>query len=293
MKSLVFLIMLMPIVGLSQKTRVNEYDRFNKQLRISLQPVHIMSADKANVSLAYNAMGSTLYVEMIGTDWGAFAIDEGQDLIFLLDNDSTVTVKSTAVQTAEMTASFQTTYKHSYFIKVPGIMSMSENEVVGIRKYGLGDHVDMKVSPENALKIKKLSVNFIEELKATKVIRVLQNIKLSDIAKHIGDSVRFCSKVYNTRYFESSPNKPTMLDVSDSYSSLVNVVIWQQDRENFFNSPENLYNKKDVCVTGVVQLHNNMPQIVIRSREQIAVRTPIMLSEIDKFVGDSITVTGK
>jgi TonB family protein len=73
----------------------------------------------------------------------------------------------------------------------------------------------------------------------------------------------------------------------------VNIIIWDQDRKNFSNTPESLYDQKNVCITGFVETLNNVPQIVLRNRNQITLNTPVPLAEIDKFVGDSVTVSGK
>jgi|GEM_PF-474496 len=295
MKPFFIFLILTPALNFAQKIKVNEYDRFIKQNRIESEPLPVLSSDNAKVFLTFNALGSGLYLEVSGYGWGNSAVDEGQEMIFLFSNDSTVMVKSTALQTFEVLSStFHSTYKHTYFIKVSDIKTLSENDLVGIRKYGLADYKDLKVSPENALKLKRSSALFLAELKKAKIINPLRQINITDISKHIGDSVWFCSKVYSTRYFESSPNKPTLLDVNDSYSGqLLNIIIWEEDRKNFFNAPESLYNKKDVCINGIVQLYNNMPHIFIRSRTQITLKSPISLSEVQNFVGDSVTVYGK
>ena len=158
--------------------------------------------------------------------------------------------------------------------------------MVGIRKYGLGDHVDIKLSKENAQKIKALSRLFLTELKSANILGAIQDISLRDIAQHIGDSVRFCTRVHNTRYFESAANRPTVLDVNTSFVNQLSVVIWEQDRKNFPGAPEVIYNNKDVCISGVVQSLNNMPQIVIRNRDQITLKSPVSLPEVDKFTGE-------
>jgi DNA/RNA endonuclease YhcR with UshA esterase domain len=293
MKSLIVLFTLVPFFALAQKIQVNEYDRFTKQRRIELEPLRIYSSAKAIVNLSYSASGPLLYLQLSGFGWGASAVDEGQELLFLFSNDSIVSAKSTAVQTSEVNSSFQTAFKHSYFIRVPDIKLLSEYDVVGIRKYGLGDQFDLKISKENSLKIKKLTSLFQEELRIANIFRPVKDIEISDIAKHIGDSVRFCATVYNTRYFESVSNRPTVLDVSDNYVSPMNILIYEQDRKNFGNAPEILYNKKKVCITGLVESYNNIPQIVIRNRSQISLKSPLNLAEVNKFEGDSVTISGK
>ncbi|MBK7290098.1 MAG: hypothetical protein IPI78_07625 [Chitinophagaceae bacterium] len=35
-------------------------------------------------------------------------------------------------------------------------------------------------------------------------------IKLEDITKHVGDSVKVCGKVYGIRFMEQSKNQPTL-----------------------------------------------------------------------------------
>ena len=293
MKFPIILVALVPFFSIAQKVKVNEYDRFTKQRRIELDPVRIYSADKSAVNLSYNSFGSMLYLQMNGVGWGASAVDEGQKLIFLFSNDSTVAVSSTAVQTAEVNATYQLAYNHSYHARMSDVRLLSEYDVVGIRKYGLGDHVDIKLSKENAQKIKALSRLFLTELKSANILGAIQDISLRDIAQHIGDSVRFCTRVHNTRYFESAANRSTVLDVNTSFVNQLSVVIWEQDRKNFPGAPEVIYNNKDVCISGVVQSLNNMPQIVIRNRDQITLKSPVSLPEVDKFTGDSVTVSGR
>jgi TonB family protein len=295
MKPLFLLLILIPALSMSQKLKVNEYDKFTKERRLEMEPIQILASEKASINLTFSALGTGLYVQFSGYGWAATNIDPGEKTIFLFSNDSTVTVSSTALQTYEMVlSSLRNTYKHTYFITEAALRSLSENTVTGIRKYGSNEFFDMKVSNDKAEKIKKASALFIEELKKAKMLRSLKDINITDISKHIGDSVRFCSKVYNSRFFESSANKPTLLDVNNSFGNQsVNLVIWEQDRKNFANAPESLYLKKDICVSGVVELYNNAPQIVIRNRGQIIVKTPIGLHEIQRFIGDSVTVSGK
>jgi hypothetical protein len=165
---------------------------------------------------------------------------------------------------------------------------MSEHEVVGIRKYGLGNHFDLKVTKDNAEKIQKLSALFLDELKIANIFRPVQEVNISDIAKHIGDSVRLCATVHNTRYFETTRNRPTVLDVNNTHVNHLNVIIYDQDRQNFPNTPEALYKNKDVCIIGVVESYNNIPQIVVRSADQIIVKGTSNLAQADKPNTDTI-----
>jgi hypothetical protein len=42
-------------------------------------------------------------------------------------------------------------------------------------------------------------------------------IKLEEISKHVGDSVKVCGKVYGIRYLEQSENSLTFINIGGSY----------------------------------------------------------------------------
>lgn len=293
MKCSAALLFLLPLFCFSQNVRVNVYDKFLKKHRIELEPVTIFLPGKGKVAIGYTSVASALYVEVSGSGWGATTIDAGNELIFLFSNDSTVIVRSTALQTFEPGIR-QSTYKHQYSITQADLEALSRYELIGLRKYSFKDFSDISLPRENAAKVRSRSVLFLAELKKANVLKTLKYINLSDINKYIGDSVQFCSKIYNARYFEGSENAPTLLDVQSNFSDpFINAVVLKEDRKNFSNIPEKLYLNKDVCLSGVVTLRNNIPYLVIHDKSQVKVKTPISLQEVDFFVGDSVNVTGK
>ncbi|HNU89127.1 MAG TPA: hypothetical protein PKJ94_12580 [Ferruginibacter sp.] len=98
------------------------------------------------------------------------------------------------------------------------------------------------------------------------------SIKLEDIGKHIGDSVTVCGKVDDMRYFESSRNSPTFLNIGGKYpNQLLTVVIWGDVRKQFKTSPDELKGKQ-VCFTGRIILYKNRPEIIIDQPEQAVVQ---------------------
>jgi TonB family protein len=293
MKPALLILLSLPFISLAQKVKINEYDKFIKQRRIEMEPVTIMATSSAKISLTYNCIGSTFYVLMNGFGWGVSSISAENELIFLLSNDSTLTLRSTGVQMYEVGMP-NNTFKHKYFISLPEIEALSRNELVGIRKYTVQDHADMKVIKQYTPSVKKLSSLFIEELKKGRVLLPLYDIDAKVAAKHVGDSVRICSKLFSSRYLDSSINRPVLLNVGANYpNQLVTVVIPEEDRAKFNNMPDVLYDKKKVCVCGVVQLHKNKPQIIVRDRAQMRIKTPIHLDEVPMYVGDSVTIYGK
>jgi micrococcal nuclease len=73
--------------------------------------------------------------------------------------------------------------------------------------------------------------------------------------------------VYGTKSLE----KVTFINVGAAYpNSPLRIVIFVKDIANFKNSIEDLYNYKNIGVTGVVKDYNGKPEIVITKPEEIS-----------------------
>jgi len=97
-------------------------------------------------------------------------------------------------------------------------------------------------------------------------------IKLEDVSQHIGDSVTVCGKVADMRYFETSRNKPTFLNMGARYPrQQLTVVIWGEVRRQFTGKVEDLMDK-EICITGRIILYKEKPEIIISSPAQISVQ---------------------
>lgn len=98
-------------------------------------------------------------------------------------------------------------------------------------------------------------------------------IKIEDISKHIGDTVKICTKIYGGRFLYRLKNSPTFLEVGDDYpNQLLTIVIWGKDLENFEDRPEMMYVYRDVCITGKLELDNGKPQIIVSKPTQIVLQ---------------------
>lgn len=97
-------------------------------------------------------------------------------------------------------------------------------------------------------------------------------VRLSEISKHVNDSVRVEGMVYGVRYFPDSKNAPTLVNIGAAFpNQLLTVVIYGDDRKNFTSPPEEMFKDKQVTVTGRVVLYRDKPQIVVHGPADIEV----------------------
>ena len=88
---------------------------------------------------------------------------------------------------------------------------------------------------------------------------------------HIGDRTTVCGPVAGTKYGATSRGKPTWLNIGKDYPSSERfvVIIWGENRGNFPQPPESYYDGKTICVTGLIQEYQGIPQIEVTTPDQI------------------------
>lgn len=98
-----------------------------------------------------------------------------------------------------------------------------------------------------------------------------QQIKIDDVSKHIGDSVKIEAKIYGGKYLENSKGSPTFLNVGAKYpDALLTLVIWNDVRLKFSHQPiEQFFNNKNVMITGVIKEYKGKPEIIIYNQNQM------------------------
>lgn len=98
-------------------------------------------------------------------------------------------------------------------------------------------------------------------------------IKIEDAAKHEGDSVTICTKIFGGRYFENSNRAPTLLNAGAKYPDApLTIVIFGENRSNFKNKPEEFYTDKNICVTGRILMFKGKPEIILNNETQIVIK---------------------
>jgi hypothetical protein len=90
----------------------------------------------------------------------------------------------------------------------------------------------------------------------------------------LGERVTVCGTVLNAKYAALVKNQPTYLHLDTSHPNhLFSVKIMGVNRFKFKPSPEVLFDKKTICVTGmIVRGKKNLAEIIVTDPDQIKVK---------------------
>ena len=92
-------------------------------------------------------------------------------------------------------------------------------------------------------------------------------------AKHVGDSIKVCGKVFGGRFFETSNGSPTLLNLGAAYpASPLTVMIPGKVRAELGYIPEAALKDKIICVRGKVILFKEKPEIIIYDISQLEIQ---------------------
>ncbi len=101
-----------------------------------------------------------------------------------------------------------------------------------------------------------------------------QTLTPEEAAKHVGETVKVCGKIFGGRFFETSNNCPTLLNMGAAYPlSPVTIMLTLEVRNKLGYVPEQQLKEKNICVTGKVELFKGKPEIVVSDVTQLEVAT--------------------
>ena len=168
-------LIIIPATCWAQKIVVNEYDKFLKQRKIEFAPHTLVSTPHNKMDITLGSIGASAYVKLSGSGSGATIVNDGDRVIFLLDNDSTITVRSTGLQTYDVVAT-TTSYKHKYSLQLSDLEKFSKHNLQALRKYHAEEFDDVFIPEQNRSAVKNLSNFLVQELKK-------DNINIGTIAE--------------------------------------------------------------------------------------------------------------
>jgi DNA/RNA endonuclease YhcR with UshA esterase domain len=123
-------------------------------------------------------------------------------------------------------------------------------------------------SPDSSSSVSSNSIELPSETPKT------PEIQWNEARDYIGVKVIICGPVVDSKWASGSNGKPTFLNMGKPYpeKDRFTVVIWEEYRDNFPETPEEYYLGKTVCVTGIVDVYKNSCQIELRSPSKIAIK---------------------
>ena len=88
--------------------------------------------------------------------------------------------------------------------------------------------------------------------------------------EYVGSRKTVCGEVGSPTYARGSRGQPTFLNLDRPYPNQVfTVVIWGRNRDAFPSAPEQLYSNSRICVTGLIETYQGLPQIMVTEPRQI------------------------
>src|ERR1700730_14987773 len=99
-----------------------------------------------------------------------------------------------------------------------------------------------------------------------------QTVAPEDAKNYVGKTITVCGKVQST-YQPNSTSHPTFIDFGNKYPNAVfSIVIWESDLSKFSYKPKQKLKHKQLCVTGVVKMYKEKPEIVVSDPSQIKIK---------------------
>ncbi|MGB8478013.1 MAG: hypothetical protein WCE63_04125 [Acidobacteriaceae bacterium] len=97
---------------------------------------------------------------------------------------------------------------------------------------------------------------------------VAETITATDAKNHVGEQETVCGKVAGEKTAASSRGEPTFINLDSAYPNQVfTILVWGDDRKNVGEMPRL---GSHVCASGVIRNYKGVPEIVVRSGEQLS-----------------------
>ncbi len=100
-----------------------------------------------------------------------------------------------------------------------------------------------------------------------------QTFTPEEAAKHVGDSIKVCGKIFGGRFFETSNGSPTLLNMGAAFpASPLTIMIPGTVRGKLGYVPEADLKDKNICVRGRVVLFKDRPEIIVYDISQLEIQ---------------------
>ena len=95
-------------------------------------------------------------------------------------------------------------------------------------------------------------------------------INAAEAGDYIGTAAEVCGEVASAEYLPQIGGEPTFINLGRAHpNQFFTVVIWGDNRGRWTNPPEQQYANSEICVSGMVEMHEGTPQIIVDRQDQI------------------------
>jgi hypothetical protein len=89
--------------------------------------------------------------------------------------------------------------------------------------------------------------------------------------KHVGEKVKVCGKVVDTRFGETASRQTIISMGGGSPNQPLTIIISSDDRKNFSYKPEQFLKNKAICVNGKVVENNGKTELIVSRQDDIQI----------------------
>lgn len=161
-----FLLVLMYTVNSqAQKIKIDtEIDKFTKAKRVQTNYITLKMELTRGYAAKLRSVGDSYYITFRGAI-GVGVVGPDDATIFLLDNDSTIKVYPTSIQSYEIDVKYGNYYTHQYKILEEDLVQLSQHDLKSIRRYYDDHYTDIDLNDKRKDSMKELAIKFLEEIK--------------------------------------------------------------------------------------------------------------------------------
>ena len=163
-KQIFVLLVFLPLSSGAQKILIDEKNTDPNKRKIEISPLRLVSTSKTKMSLSLGTVGPSIYLRLSGSGTGTNIVNVGDKVIFHLDNDSTVTVQSSVLQTYDV-EEITSTYQHRYNLSYADLAKFSRHNLKRLTKYHADGFDEFDIPNQSGRQIKNFSSLLIDELK--------------------------------------------------------------------------------------------------------------------------------
>jgi hypothetical protein len=155
----------------AQKIKTSEYDKFLKVYRIQTSYATLKMGLMKALSATLRSVDTTIFITIYGS--GNYVVGEGTPLIFLFQDDATLSVKSKGIQASRI--SEYTNFAFEYYIYEHQVKLLKEKMIKGVRLYDTNSYKDYDIDRDYADNMQKLASVFLKEFEKVKSTNVAKD----------------------------------------------------------------------------------------------------------------------